>query len=197
MNRSIRAVPVPDEVPTTLDGAASAVDVGKSPIATGPSLPASVAEVEANKVGESFQQRVARHETLRQVEALLEAALRHTMTIGWTDRESGGCYVLRPDGTEVKPLDIAVEMAVNRLHPLLEAVTAEIAAIEGASTEKRVAYQAIIDETSSSHSPSRGPHAVESIGQYIDTLVRDAVKAELDRRTRFSRKSRKDAQTSE
>ncbi len=197
MNRSIRAVPVPDEVPTTLDGAASAVDVGKSPIATGPSLPASVAEVEANKVGESFQQRVARHETLRQVEALLEAALRHTMTIGWTDRESGGCYVLRPDGTEVKPLDIAVEMAVNRLHPLLEAVTAEIAAIEGASTEKRVAYRAIVDENVSSHSPSRGVHPAGSLDQFISAMVRDAVNAEFERRTRTNRRSRKDAQTSE
>lgn len=183
MNRSIRAVPVSDEAT-----AAASVN-GQSP-------PTTEAKTQ-KKVGESFQQLAARLEIYRQAEALLEAGLRHVMEIGWSERESGGCCVLRSDGSQVPPSDSAVELATSQIHPALEAISTEIAAIEGNTTEKRVAYQAIVDETSSSHSPSRSSHAVESIGQYIDTLVRDAVKAELDRRTRFSRKSRKDAQTSE
>ena len=107
------------------------------------------------------------------------------MTMGWADKENGGCFILRPDGAEVRPSDNAVEMAVDRLHPILEAVTAEIVAIEGASTEKRIAYQAIVDETRSSHSPSRGVHPAGSLDQFISAMVRDAVSAEFERRSTF------------
>src|SRR5664280_949975 len=146
MNRSIRAVPVPDEVTAISDSATSAVAGETSALVNGQSSATMDVKAEV-KVGESFQQLAQRLEIYRQVEGLLEAALRHTMTIGWTDRESGGCYVLRPDGTEVKPADKAVESTVDRLHPLLETIKAEIVAIEGASTEKRVAYRAIVEGT--------------------------------------------------
>ncbi len=194
MSRSIRAVPVSDEVTAISDSATSAATDGTSTEANGYSSPTT--EVESKvKVVESFQQLSMRLENLRQTEGLLEAALRFIMTIGWAHREDGGCFILRPDGTEVKPSDRATEMAVDRLHPLLEAITAEIVAIEGASTEKRVAYQAIIDETSSSHSPSRGVHPAGSLDQFISAMVRDAVSAEFERRGNLNRKARKNGQT--
>lgn len=196
MSRSIRAVPAANEVTAIRDSAPSAVTDDTSAEGNGLSPPTANVMAE-EEVGESFRQLTQRLETLNQVEALLEAGLRFVMTAGWADKENGGCFILRPDGTEVKPSDRATEMAVERLHPLLETITEEIVAIEGASTEKRVAYQAIVNETSSSHSPSRSPHPTESLDQLIGAMVRDAVSAEFERRAHLTRKARNSAETSQ
>ncbi len=191
MIRPKRSIPAGDEKPAAVGGPVETASVEKADAIDEPSPPANDVKSDAT-IGESFQQRVTRLENLRQTEGLLEAALRYAMVLGWADGDNGGGRIIRGDGTEVKPSDRATEMAVDRLHPILEAVAAEIVAIEGASTEKRVTYQAIVEGTNPKQ-PSRSPHPAESLEQFISAMVRDAVSAEFERRAHLARKARKNA----
>ena len=75
MSRSIRAVPVPNEVNCHADSVPISAVIGDTPaLANGPSPPTTEVKAE-ERVGESFQQLSTRHENLRQTEALLEAGL--------------------------------------------------------------------------------------------------------------------------
>jgi len=79
----------------------------------------------------SFKDRLERLELLRQSQALVGVGLRQIGFVGWTPAESLRVVVRRPDGAESPLLEMAVELAYQRVAEAFRSLGAEADAVEG------------------------------------------------------------------